>query len=501
MRSEDGVSKLPEGAAGGGRTALAEHETAAGLNFAAAIRVETAVERLRHQRPDLSAGLPHWLWQKVMLAALSSAALLSPSDELQKVFLAALAVPFLSATVIKMYAVALGLRRGPVADITVEKPLFYADVLPRYTILVPLFREPAVAADLVEALKAITYPAQRLQILLILETGDEATAIALALLDFSPAMTVVTVPPGLPQTKPRALNYALQMATGEFVVVYDAEDIPAPDQLMLSASAFARSPGTACLQARLHIHNAGASWLTRQFALEYMALFDWILPALQHARLPVPLGGTSNHFRKDALIEALAWDPFNVTEDADLGIRFARLGLSVDVLPSSTYEEAPTDFGNWLPQRTRWLKGWIQTYAVHTRQPLTLWRDLGPRAFLGFHMLFGGMMLSAIVHPWFYVAAAYGVYSGQLFSVPFDWGGATLWWIGALNLVAGYGAGALLAAVAAVRHGKASLLRSLPLLPAYWLLVSVAAYRALWQLFRDPHRWEKTAHSARRPIN
>jgi glycosyltransferase XagB len=198
------------------------------------------------------------------------------------------------------------------------------------------------------------------------------------------------------------------------------------------------------------------------------------------------------------LIAAGGWDPFNVTEDADLGMRFARFSHKVEVIATSTVEEAPATFANWLPQRTRWLKGWMQTYAVHTRQPWSLYRQLGLRGFLGFHILFGAMLVSALVHPWFYVAAAYDAYAGRLFSVPRDGLGAALWWIGALNLVTGYVAGAALAAMAAVRFGKRAWIGSLPLLPVYWLLVSLAAYRALGQLFWAPHRWEKTTHSGRR---
>jgi glycosyltransferase XagB len=464
-----------------------------------AIRLERAVERLRRQWPLLSAGVPLWRWQALAMTVVVLALMIGQWFGFGAAVMAVLAIPFLSAAILKIYAVLHGFQCATSNVPEHTAPMFLADVLPRYSVLVPLFREPDVAADLIDALKAIDYPPGRLQILLILETGDAATALALALLDLPPDISIITVPAGQPQTKPRALNYAVQSATGEFVVVYDAEDMPAPNQLRLAAAAFARAPETACFQACLHIYNADSSWLTRQFALEYAALFDWILPALQHAHLPVPLGGTSNHFRRDILIEAGAWDPFNVTEDADLGIRFARLGLKVEVLRSSTLEEAPHTFRNWLPQRTRWLKGWMQTYAVHMRQPDVLWRDLGPRAFLGFHMLFGGMMLSALVHPWFYIAAAYEASAGRLPVVPLGWPYAAVWWVGVLNLVAGYAAGAILAGAAAARLGQPHLIKALSLLPIYWLMVSIAAYRALFQAIWAPYRWEKTAHAARTP--
>ena len=192
-------------------------------------------------------------------------------------------------------------------------------------------------------------------------------------------MRIVTVPNGQPRTKPRALNYALQDARGTLVAVFDAEDIPDADQLRRAANAFIEGgPRLACVQARLAIYNADESFLSRQFALEYSALFSGLLPALGFLRLPLTLGGTSNHFRRDLLLKIGGWDPFNVTEDADLGIRLARFGYEVSVINSVTMEEAPASWRSWRGQRTRWIKGWIQTYLVHMRRPLRLWRDLGP---------------------------------------------------------------------------------------------------------------------------
>jgi glycosyltransferase XagB len=212
----------------------------------------------------------------------------------------------------------------------------------------------------------------------------------------------VTVPNRQPRTKPRALNYALQVARGTLVAVFDAEDIPDADELRRAANAFIEGgPRLACVQAQLAIYNDHESFLTRQFALKYSALFSGLLPALGFLRLPVTLGGTSNHFRRDLLLKIGGWDPFNVTEDADLGIRLARFGYEVSVIDSVTMEEAPASWRNWRGQRTRWIKGWIQTYLVHMRRPLRLWRDLGAWRFAGFQLTIGATILSLLVHPWF----------------------------------------------------------------------------------------------------
>jgi cellulose synthase/poly-beta-1,6-N-acetylglucosamine synthase-like glycosyltransferase len=305
-------------------------------------------------------------------------------------------------------------------------------------------------------------------------------------------MRIVTVPSGEPRTKPRALNYALQDARGALVTVYDAEDIPGPDQLRRAAEAFIEGgPRLACVQARLGIYNADQSFLSRQFALEYSALFRGLLPALAYLGLPIPLGGTSNHFRRDLLRKWGGWDPFNVTEDADLGIRLARLGYQVSLIQAETLEEAPAAWRTWSGQRTRWIKGWMQTYLVHMRRPARLWRDLGWWRFFGFQVIIGGMILSILVHPWFYaLAAVHGLAGGTIKP-----SSVVLGWICGANLATGYGAAWLLTIATAMRSESPRRLLSAIWLPVYWLAISWAAYRALFELVKRPFHWEKTVHT------
>ena len=250
------------------------------------------------------------------------------------------------------------------------------------------------------------------------------------------------------------------------------------------------------MQAQLNIYNPRDSWLTRQFTVEYSALFDAILPALARLGLPVPLGGTSNHLRRETLIAVGGWDPFNVTEDADLGFRLARQGWRTTVVASTTWEEAPAGFRSWFRQRTRWLKGWMQTYLVHTRRPLRLVADLGLRGALGFHTLMGGLVLSALAHPLLYALLAWQAASGRLLAPAETLLEAVLWAAAWINLTAGYLASIAVGAVSALRRGQPGLALSALLMPLCWLLVSAAAYRALYQLATDPYRWEKTEHGA-----
>ncbi|MEL6503157.1 MAG: glycosyltransferase [Pseudomonadota bacterium] len=365
---------------------------------------------------------------------------------------------------------------------------------PVYSVMVALYKEAQQVPDLVAALLALDWPREKLEIKLICEADDGETIGAvrtvLAHLD-TDIVHLVTVPVALPRTKPKALNHALPLCRGEFVVIYDAEDRPHPAQLREARARFLKDGNKlGCLQAPLVIHNHGEGWLPSQFAVEYSALFRGLLPALAKHRLPLPLGGTSNHFRRGLLAETMGWDPYNVTEDADLGIRLARQGWRTGTLVHPTYEEAPATLGVWLKQRTRWMKGWMQTVLVHLRHPGRLHGDLGVRGSLVFYLIMVGMVVSALVHPLivgFLVAPLVRGGSDFLMHNP-------LFLYDLTTITLGYVAFAALAWQTLPSDRLAALRGQLVFLPFYWLLISVAAWRALWHLFVKPHEWEKTPH-------
>ncbi len=379
-------------------------------------------------------------------------------------------------------------------------PLHEDRFLPVYTILVPLFREAHMLPNIVTALMALDYPKAKLDIKLLLEQEDVPTQRAVAAMDLPGCFEVLSLPPGLPQTKPRALNYGLQFARGTFVTVYDAEDLPEPGQLRAALAAFHWGPKTlACVQARLNYYNSRENWLAQAFTVEYSTQFDAVLPALRFHGLPLLLGGTSNHFRTDILRKVGAWDAFNVTEDADLGIRLARFGYVCGVLPATTYEEACCHLGGWVRQRTRWMKGWLQTYFVHMRAPRKLRKDLGARGFWAFQGLLGAHVLSALVHPVFTALIFYQ----WLFGGGFPWPETPLdfifWALALSNFVLGYAVSLALGWVTLQRRGLRGLTWGLIGLPLYWLLLSFATYRALFHFLRDPFHWEKTEHRGQFP--
>lgn len=370
--------------------------------------------------------------------------------------------------------------------------------LPIYTVLVPLFKETTVLRQLTEALSELDYPAVKLDIKILLEEVDCQTLEAVQAMNLPPYFDIVIVPDSQPRTKPKALNYGLQLALGSFVVIYDAEDIPEPDQLRRALQLFEQDAATggrlATVQAKLNFYNPLRNWLTKQFTIEYSSLFDALLPCYFNLGFPIPLGGTSNHFRRDILEAVGGWDPYNVTEDADLGMRLYRRGYHSAILDSTTYEEACSGFKNWFFQRTRWLKGWMQTYYVHMRRPLRLWHELGPWKFLGFQAIIGGPIFSALAHP---VFLGILIWQNPFASFPDDLALAGLWLLSIFNLSAGYLATMWLGLSALRARNISGLIFTIVTLPFYWLLISAAAYRGLCQLLYAPFYWEKTEHKGK----
>jgi len=370
--------------------------------------------------------------------------------------------------------------------------------LPVYTVAVPIFREESVLDQLIAALSAIDYPAAKLDIRLLVEEIDWGLRRALAARELPPFMQVVIVPRGLPQTKPRALNIALSEARGELFAIFDAEDIPDPRQLRLAAARFLRSDAElVCLQAHLVIDNTEDGWLAGCFALEYAGLFDVLNPGLLHSGLPIMLGGTSNHFRTQALRRIGGWDPWNVTEDADVGFRLVRSGGYIADLPSSTLEEAPATLRAWLKQRTRWHKGYLQTLISHLLSPWRLLREAGVTATLTLLALLLGTLLSMLGYPFFITAAIMTWLDGWLFSAETLLGML----VSSFALVLAAGGICvifLVPALGAWRRGAPGLWRWLPLLPVYHLMASLAAWLALYEYLDDRFAWNKTAHGLAR---
>ena len=362
--------------------------------------------------------------------------------------------------------------------------------LPIYTIIVALYRMERSVPQLLRALDALDYPREKLDIILAVEVDDVATRLAIRRFGAMPHLRVVVAPDVGPRTKPKALNCSLSFARGSVIAVFDAEDQPHPGQLRAALDAL-RSGGedVACAQASLCIHNVADSVFTRMFAAEYAGQFDVVLPGLADMKLPLPLGGTSNHFRADALRAVGGWDAWNVTEDADLGVRLARFGYRAVTFASTTQEEAPISFVPWLKQRSRWMKGWMQTWSVHAREPLRFWRDAGWRGFVTLNFVIGANILGALVYPFFLMTIALEATMGSGAIID-----GLLTPLHGAAIVGGLSSSVAIGLCGLARRGRLRDGWILLLTPIYWGCLSLATWRALFQLLRDPYHWEKTEH-------
>lgn len=367
---------------------------------------------------------------------------------------------------------------------------------PRYTILCPLYREWDVVPQFVTAMSRLDYPKERLQILLLLEADDRETLAQIKKFKLPPYFAILVVPDSIPKTKPKALNYGLSHVTGDYVAIYDAEDIPDPLQLKKAVLAFARvDESVICLQAKLNFYNPHQNFLTRLFAAEYALWFDLILTGLQSVDAPIPLGGTSNHFRVSSLHKLQGWDAFNVTEDCDLGIRLVKKGFKTAIISSTTFEEANSQAGNWLRQRTRWIKGYLQTYFVHMRTPYEFQSKLRQPHLVVFQLIVGGKVFSMMVNPlmwlltigYFMFRPQIGGFIESLYPQP-------IYYMGAFSLIFGNFLYLYYYMIGCAKRGYYDIIKYVYLVPFYWLGMSVAAWRAVVQTITQPHYWEKTIH-------
>jgi cellulose synthase/poly-beta-1,6-N-acetylglucosamine synthase-like glycosyltransferase len=448
---------------------------------------------LLSRRPDLSAATGWSRGQKVAVAlgglAVAAGAVISWEFTLSVLIVLANLV-FFAAVSFKLVTclAGLGARLGSSgARETDDRKL------PRYTVLVPAYGEANVIGELMGNLAKLDYPAEKLEVLVLLEADDEETIAAARAARPPATVRLIVVPDAEPRTKPKACNVGLFLARGDLLVIYDAEDRPEPDQLRKAVAAFNEAgEKTVCVQARLRYWNVRTNLLTRMFGLEYGYWFGAMLPGLDRLRLPIPLGGTSNHFRVDALRSLGGWDPHNVTEDADLGLRAAVEGYRVGVIDSDTDEEACAHVRPWIRQRTRWIKGYMQTALVHTRSPRRLIRQVGIVDSVGFLLLIAGTPLTFLLAPFLWVGTAAWYGFGEPHLPLVDSG--LFWGIALFDLIVGNVIMIVLNVIAAVRDRGWRWAPFALLNPFYWVLHSVAAWRALIQLVRNPFYWEKTPH-------
>ena len=452
---------------------------------------------LSNEQPHLSAREPITLPQKVVIISsvlLFLSLLIVWPWETARGFVLVSTVFYLAFSGYKFLLVRLSATSGAEIHVTTAEAAALSDEnLPVYSVLVPMYEEPESVGQVVAALEAMDYPADKKDVQLLLEEDDEATLAAAAALEMPPGFRVTRIPKSFPRTKPKACNIGLAEAKGELLVIYDAEDRPESDQLRKAVAGFARvGSEVICLQCRLNFYNPRQNLLTRWFTAEYSAWFDLSLPGLSSLDAVIPLGGTSNHFVTQRLREMYGWDAYNVTEDCDLGVRIYRLGYKSRMLNATTWEEACSSFGFWIRQRTRWLKGYMQTYLVHMRTPFKLARELGLRNFLHFQLLIGGIVLSFLLNPLYWLLALlWFLLRLEVLTSLFP---PVVFAMGAVCLFVGNFAFVYIGAVSCYRRGYYDLVKYALLTPIYWFMMSYSGWRAFVQFFANPFYWEKTRH-------
>ncbi|PIR69298.1 MAG: hypothetical protein COU47_04370 [Candidatus Niyogibacteria bacterium CG10_big_fil_rev_8_21_14_0_10_46_36] len=446
-----------------------------------------------------SAIITTTFWQKVVMAfvliLLAGAFIMSPLYAAIGL-MACLSALYFFDVFFNLFLVARSLRTPPEIVFSDDQLSCVSEKdLPVYTVLCPLYKEAKILPGFLEAMGALDWPKDKLDVLLLLEENDTETIQVAGSMNLPSYVRTIIVPHSEPKTKPKACNYGISLARGEYLVIYDAEDIPEPKQLKKAFLGFRQvSTQVKCLQGKLNYYNHNQNLLTRLFTAEYSLWFDVVLPGLQSVNTYIPLGGTSNHFRAQDLRELGGWDPFNVTEDCDLGARLFRHGYRTAIIDSITYEEANSNAWNWVRQRSRWIKGYIQSYLVHMRNPFAFWKTTGGHMFL-FQLNVGGKVAFMLINPILWVAtisyfALYALVGSTIESIyP-----SVIFYMAGFSLIFGNFLYFYYYMIGCAKRGHWSVIKYVFLIPVYWFFMSVAAVMALWQLMVKPHFWEKTVH-------
>ncbi len=412
------------------------------------------------------------------------------------VFIAILSVIYFADVLFGLYLVLKSLNTPPEIHFD-EKRLkrIKDDTLPVYTVLSPLYKEEHILPQFLKNINKLDWPKDKLDVILLLEEDDVQTIGEAKKIDLPPYVRILVVPDGQPKTKPKACNYGLAHAKGEYVVIYDAEDEPEPLQLKKAFLGFQNlGPNVFCLQAKLNYYNPNQNLLTRLFTAEYSLWFDIVLPGLQAINTTIPLGGTSNHFRTAGLKKLEGWDPFNVAEDADLGARLFRQGYKTAIIDSVTLEEANSNIKNWIRQRSRWLKGYMQTYFVQMRQPLKFAREK-KQHYLIFQLVSGLRVSFMLINPllWAMTLAYFLLFKfvGPQIEALYP---TQVFYMAVFSLVFGNFLYLYYYMIGAAKREEWGIIKYVFLVPFYWLLTSIGAFMASYQLIFKPHYWEKTIH-------
>lgn len=392
--------------------------------------------------------------------------------------------------ILKLSLVHGAISSQPKFDMASYKNLIFHD-LPNYTIMIPLYKETRVLASIINNIDKIYYPKNKLDVKFIIEEDDLSMIHALSLMHIPDYIHIIEVPNSFPRTKPKALNYAMNYIKGEYLVVYDAEDRPDPDQLLKALSGFNALPNEyCCLQAKLNFYNAEYNLLTRFFSIEYFLWFNYLIKGLSYFELPIPLGGTSNHFRVNIIKKLGFWDAYNVTEDADLGLRIYLQNYKTCLLDSTTLEESPITLDNWLFQRSRWIKGFIQTFFVFfTIKKTYSLRNIFYNIIV--YILVGLSSYNFFALPWLIITLGTRINHSCLIKIM----------IVNFFLIIIYSYCSVIYMLHDIKtmHGFPLKYSGLNIIislfyPIYWILHVIASYRAILELLSNPFKWNKTEH-------
>ena len=242
-------------------------------------------------------------------------------------------------------------------------PTIYLDPCLSFTLLLPAKNEEAVYRETIQKVYNLNYPKELLQIMAICRVDDPGTiAEAQSKIDeLGDPNVQLVIYSDYPVNKPHGMNLALQVARGDIVTIFDAEDEPHPDILNIINTTMLNND-VDVVQSGVQLMNHNTKWFCFLNVLEYFFWFKSSMHFFAQVGM-TPLGGNTVFVRRELMEQLGGWDETCLTEDADLGIRLnishARMRIIYDD-EFVTREETPHTVAQFIKQRTRWNQGFLQ---------------------------------------------------------------------------------------------------------------------------------------------
>ncbi len=231
---------------------------------------------------------------------------------------------------------------------------------PTCSILIPAHNEEKVIASTIESMLKLEYPKDRLQIIVINDGSKDGTKSIIEQYAVKDArVQLFDIPKGEGgRGKSRTLNLGIKQAKGDIIAIYDADNTPDKDSLRYLVAQLLLHKDLGAVIGKFRTVNKNATLLTRFINIETLSFQSMLQAGRWQMHGISTLPGTNFVMWHHIIKKLGGWDEEALTEDSELSIRIYEEGYKIKFIPYAiTYEQEPQQWGTWIKQRMRWVRG------------------------------------------------------------------------------------------------------------------------------------------------